>query len=214
MKVGGRLAASPGESEPARGQAARPRRAKIAAYFSARPHDLRGWRHGGVSHTPREYSNPPLPAAMEWKSQLLAGTANPADNAVPSTTARLKAFSAIVRNGGRHGGSSAAGHLDVTSGGSGPSTTISRTTPALGREAAMGNWLHGRRLAGWMSRARPGLWLPQPALRALENDGLVVVAKERVRRPGANRRRTESGLAERAELDRRADDVADRSCGR
>lgn len=46
-------------------------------------------------------------------------------------------------------------------------------------------------------------------LRALENDGLVVVAQSESDGRVRTARLTESGLAERAELDRRADDLAD-----
>ena len=46
-------------------------------------------------------------------------------------------------------------------------------------------------------------------LRALENDGLVVVTQNGSDGRVRNARLTESGLAERVELDRRADDVAD-----
>lgn len=46
-------------------------------------------------------------------------------------------------------------------------------------------------------------------LRALENDGLVVVGQSGSDGRVRTARLTESGLAERAELDRRADDVAD-----
>ena len=45
-------------------------------------------------------------------------------------------------------------------------------------------------------------------LRALENDGLVVVVQNRSDGRVRKARLTEAGLAERAELDRRADDVA------